>query len=394
MGDDTYLQENAGSRMRNQEDPEAGLELPRASEFIAFARKVMVVVGLVSLSLFVGFVLWRSGQVLLVLFLGTLMALMIDGMAQWIQRNTRLPRPLAAMGVLLGMLAITVGIGVAIGPQLSSQFSDLGGRIDSASVEIRAWLNARNWGRGVLAQLQQQALLPPRLGEVTGAFSSILGAVTGIAGLLVITAYGAAEPDLYRQAALQLVPPGYRRRANEIAQLLARALRSWMIGRFTAMVTVGSLTWLGLFIVDMELAGALALIAGVFTFIPFIGPWLGAVPAVVVAFAISPEQLLGVSVVFFIVQFLETNLITPLAQRYAISFPPALLITVQLVMAATAGMLGVLVATPLVVAVVVLVQAIYVQDILGEDISIIGNPVATSPRDGSPAAPPAPPSTT
>lgn len=361
------------------EDPEAKVVAPPPDEFVEFARKVVVVLGLTGLGVFSAFVLWRSGQVLLVLFLGTLMALMIDGLAQWIARNTPLPRSFAALAVLLMILAAAVGLGVAIGPQLSNQFSVLGGRIDTAWFEIRSWLGDRDWGRGLLAQLQQQALVPPRLVEVTGAFSSILGAVTGVTGLLIITAYGAAEPELYRRAALQLVPPNYRKRANHIAQQLARALRSWMIGRLTAMVTVGSLTWIGLVIVDMELAGALALIAGMFTFIPFIGPWLGAVPALVVAFAISPEQLAGVAVVFFIVQFLETNLITPLAQRYAISFPPALLITVQLVMAATGGLLGVLVATPLVVAVVVLIQTIYVQDILGEDISVIGNPPPPPP---------------
>ncbi|HSL16704.1 MAG TPA: AI-2E family transporter [Methylomirabilota bacterium] len=112
--------------------------------------------------------------------------------------------------------------------------------------------------------------------------------------------------------------------------------------------------------------------AAVTAFVPYLGPVLWLIPAALVAWAADPLMVVWVAVIYGAVQFLEGNLITPLIQQRAVSIPPALLLTLQLVMGVFFGALGVLVATPLGVTLIVVVQMLYVEDVLGEEVRLLG----------------------
>jgi predicted PurR-regulated permease PerM len=117
---------------------------------------------------------------------------------------------------------------------------------------------------------------------------------------------------------------------------------------------------------------ALALIAALMAFVPFLGPVLGAIPAILVALVESPVKALYVVLVFTVVQVLENYFITPLIQQRAVSMAPALLITVQILMAVLFGGMGVLLATPIAVVAIVTVQMLYIQDVLGDRMKLLG----------------------
>jgi predicted PurR-regulated permease PerM len=138
------------------------------------------------------------------------------------------------------------------------------------------------------------------------------------------------------------------------------------------MAVVGVLTAIGLWVAGVPLAFVLGLIAALLSFVPYIGPLAAVIPAALVALAEDPTKVIYVFALYGAVQLLESYLITPLIQERAVSIPPAVLIAAQVIMGVLAGAAGVLMATPLAVVLIVLVQMLYLEDVLGDSVSTLG----------------------
>lgn len=139
----------------------------------------------------------------------------------------------------------------------------------------------------------------------------------------------------------------------------------WLLGRIWASLFVGVLTVIGLLLLDMPLAFTLGLL--VLNFIPNIGPILSGVPAVLLALLKSPTLAIYVIVLYVVIQSVESYLVTPLIQRRVVSLPPALTLTAQLLLASLLGFLGLFLATPLTVVAMVLIEELYIKDVLEEN---------------------------
>lgn len=202
--------------------------------------------------------------------------------------------------------------------------------------------------------------------RLTGTFSTLFNLLTNAVFVLFIGLFTAADPGGYRDGLVGLVPPGARARAREVLFQVWRALRGWLLGKLLAMVLVGLLTGVGLAVLGMPFALTLGLLAGLFELIPFVGPVLAAVPALLIALTQSPWQILYVALLFLIVQQLEGNLITPLVYKRTVALPPVLTLAAVLVMGTLFGLLGLFVATPLLAAALVIVRTLYQQDMLGD----------------------------
>jgi predicted PurR-regulated permease PerM len=126
------------------------------------------------------------------------------------------------------------------------------------------------------------------------------------------------------------------------------------------------LTWIGLHLLGVPFALPLALFAGLAEFVPYVGPIVAGVPAVLVGLAEGPELALWTAGLYVLVQSVESYLLTPLIQQRAVYLPPALLLFAQVVLGVTAGPLGIVVATPLAAAGLVAVNKLYVEDVLGD----------------------------
>jgi predicted PurR-regulated permease PerM len=132
------------------------------------------------------------------------------------------------------------------------------------------------------------------------------------------------------------------------------------------MIFIGLLTWIGLSILGVPLALTLGLIAGLLSFIPNFGPILSALPALLLAFIESPRSALYVGGLYILVQLIESNIVTPLIEKETVELPPALTIMFQLSLAVLVGGLGLVLATPLLAVIMVLVQMVYIEDVLGD----------------------------
>jgi len=162
--------------------------------------------------------------------------------------------------------------------------------------------------------------------------------------------YLAIEPGVYVRVLERLAPAHRRPQFRRALAAVGHTLRRWMVGITIAMAVVGALTGVGLRLLGIPAALALAVLAGLFEFIPFWGPILAAIPGVALAFVVSPLHALWTALLYTAVQQIEGNVLHPLVMRGAVRLPPAATLLFQLLMALVFGFLGLLLAVPVLAA--------------------------------------------
>lgn len=314
---------------------------------------------------------------LAVFFCSVLAALALDAAASRLTFGGRLPRALSMGLVVLGLLGLVAALGWWLGPKLIEQFEALAEQVTRGLDTARRWFERSPLGQRVrdeLPDLNGGATEARAVVENTGKF---LGAGFTVLGdyliFLVIAVFLAADPDRYTRGAVRLLPTRHRGRALEVLSAAGAALRRWLLARGLLMLLVAVLFGAGLFVLGVPLAVPLALLAGAFSFVPYVGPTLAVIPALAVALLESPTRALYVGGVYLIVQLIESYVVEPLVEGRAVSLPPALIVISQVINTLWLGPIGVLLATPLLVVIVVSLQILYLRGVLGEDVDVIGN---------------------
>jgi predicted PurR-regulated permease PerM len=198
-------------------------------------------------------------------------------------------------------------------------------------------------------------------GVVRQFFRSTFGVLGDVYVVLFLGIFFTVSPRLYVDGFLKLIPPRGKTKAEEVVQVIGTSLSKWLKGKLFAMLVVAILTLIGLLILGMPMAFTLALIAGILNFIPNFGPLIAMVPAVLVGLMQGPTTALLVAGLYILVQVLESNVITPQIQKKLVNIPPALIIIAQLLMGVLTGGWGLLLATPLMLIVMMVVQELYVK---------------------------------
>lgn len=343
---------------------------------LSLTRRPLVAAVLLVVVLLGGYALFQVTGVLLTVFAGVLLAVFLAGMAERLCAHTPLPRPAALGTVVVALGGTLVGLWMLTGPDLSTQINALVALLPSAvdrlSMRLQGWAEQYAWIRQLISPSELVPTATSVLGGVTNVFSVTVDVLVNVLIILFIGIYGAATPRSYTESAVRLVPSSGRDRAREILHALGRALRWWIVGRLTMMAVVGVLTAVGLSLVGIPSPMALGLVAALCSFVPYLGPVLSVGPALLVAFTLGSAKVLSVLVVYGVVQVLESYLIAPLVQERAVHIPPAAVITAQFVGGVVAGAVGVLLATPLAIVGIVLVQTLYVEDVLGDAVPLLG----------------------
>jgi predicted PurR-regulated permease PerM len=158
--------------------------------------------------------------------------------------------------------------------------------------------------------------------------------------------FAAANPRLYVDGTVALVPLAKRERAREVMHRLGNALRWWLIGQAIAMLLIGVSTWLVLWAFGVPLAPVLGVIVGLLGFIPYLGPIIGVVPVALVAATLGTTTLLYVLAAYTAVQLVEGYVITPLIQHRMVYLPPVFTIITQILLGTLLGILGFVLALP------------------------------------------------
>jgi predicted PurR-regulated permease PerM len=250
------------------------------------------------------------------------------------------------------------------GNAIAAQASELAARLPRAEAALQHWLQGTPLGERVLDAWGDLEIRQLPWARVLGAAGLVLGAVGDTAVVVLLAAFMAAEPAPYLHGALRLLPVAKRDQVGAALRECGQALRGWLKGQAVSMLFVGVATTLGLLALGAPLAFLLGVIAAVLDFIPFFGPIASGALAVLIAFTDGPDTALYVALLALAIQQVEGHLLVPLVQRWAVQLPPALGILGVLLAGGLFGVTGVVFATPLLVATMVLVRTLYVEDAL------------------------------
>jgi predicted PurR-regulated permease PerM len=306
--------------------------------------------------------LWQLQQPLLLLFGAVLVALALRALARPLSRHGVLKMRHA---VLLATLVLTLAIAAALwllGGPLSTQFEELRSQLPQSWRAAERWLRERPFGPRILDSLQDGDSMP--WDGIAGMAMRTANAASGLLLIVLIGIYLALDAGLYRDGMVRPVPPRRRGLARDALDATGDALTRWLLGQAVMMVVVGVVVTVGLSLLGVPLALALGVIAGVLEFVPFFGPIVSGLLAVLVAFSLGPQQALYVALLFVVVQQLEGNVLMPLVQRWAVHLPPALAVAGVVVFGSLFGIPGIVFGTPLSVVTMVLVKRLYVEHIL------------------------------
>lgn len=316
-----------------------------------------------SLFLFLWRFFWMVHSALFIVMLAILIAIVIHAPAKWLAKRG-LPFRVALPLMVLAFVGSLVGLMVAMVPHLVQQMALLATELPEALEQAQGWFRSRT-GQGPESEFSRN--ITRQATEFVGRFVplafNLITTLLGSFAIIVLASFFAAQPDLYRDLLLRIVPVETRDRWERVYAEAGRNLRQWTIGKALTMLFIGVVTYVGLTLFKIPGALALAAFAALMEFIPNFGPTIAAAPAVVAAFAISPGTALYVALFYFLLQQVQNAITVPLVERRAVNIPPAMLLVWQLMLAIGFGLMALFVATPMLAVIVVAVRILYFEPV-------------------------------
>lgn len=317
-------------------------------------------------------------SVFVLLMLGILISLYLGAVAGWIERHTPLPQGLAFAAAVFGSVGALAILAWILVPPVIDQTRDL---IQQLPTYMNQWetgidqLAARFPGlRDMVGAPGEHKTLQAAYGQLSGVFGNIPAKVIEIVQLAisifavgVMGIYLALHPALYREWLIALFPPIHRDLVRDLLADLADSLRAYIVGQLLTMTFLGAITALGLYVLDVPFWLPFGIFTGLVAIVPFFGTLLSTtLPALFVLTGVGYHGLspfahalmvVGLGVV---VHLIEGNLVSPLVMSRKVDLPPVLTIMSVLVIGQLLGGLGLIVALPVLVAIMVIVRRILI----------------------------------
>jgi predicted PurR-regulated permease PerM len=329
---------------------------------LSFQKKVWIATGILALAIIVLLLLKVTFSVFLLVLAGTLIAIFFRGLSNLIQRKTKWKEGICVAISIIVTLLIVAGLFWLIGAKVEGQIAELMETLPKTIENAKAKLNDSSIGEKIVDKLSSKKSMDKARVFAGQFFQSTFGVLGDIYVILFIGIFFTISPKTYTKGMVQLIPLKGQEKADQVLNKLGDQLLNWLKGKLFSMFVVFVLTAIGLAIIGMPLWLVLALFAGMISFIPNFGPLIALIPAVLVALMQSPQTAALVAGLYILIQFIESNFITTLVQKKLINMPPALIIIAQLIMGALTGAWGLVLATPLIVIVIVLVQELYIKN--------------------------------
>jgi len=334
------------------------------------------------------YILWQIRQMLLLVFAAVVLASALNRLAKFLQTGKRLKRSWAVFLSISFLVLIFIVVVLLIVPPFVVEFQQLTQRfpqgINKGIETLNDWVNQLEYrfsgelGQRILDLFKIEDLigqLQNLVNQIAESFGAFLGGTVGFVGgtvgvflsfllVVILSIMILAEPLAYRQAFIRLFPSFYRRRVEHILDRCEVALGGWLVGILLNMTVITLLSWIGLSILGVRLSLAHAVLAGLLTFIPNIGPGLSVMPPMVIALLDAPWKSLAVLILYVLIQQAESNFLTPFVMAQQVSLLPAVTLLAQLFFATFFGFLGLFLALPLTVVAQVWLQEVLIKDVL------------------------------
>ena len=302
-------------------------------------------------------------DVLALLFVSLIFSAAIDPWVDKMQRF-KIPRAITVLFIYLMATVIITAVVILIIPPITEQvgtlverFPDYVDKVSSGYYVVKDFTIQH----GYLDKIKSAAGgLEDNINRaVEGVFSTVSGLFGGVISffiVLVITFYMVVEEDALKKIVWSLAPPDKQTYIMQLINRMQRQVGYWLRGQLILMFLVGFFTWIGLLFIMSEYALVLGLIAGLTEFIPYLGPILGAVPAIFLALTINPFLALLVAILYLIIQQVEGNILVPKIMQRAVGLNPIVSIAVLMAGLKIAGIIGGLLSIPVATALSVMVK--------------------------------------
>lgn len=315
-------------------DPVVRNELKRAGVWIGMALLAALIILL--------------AQPILLIFGGIVLAAMLDGGARLLGRVLPIPRGLRLTLVVVGVFGFLFWTVTFAGREFASQFLALEEIVRSQLNRIGLEAQAAGLDLTSLDLQQVGSEVVDSLGRVTAAVTNVFGAVAGIAMMLVLAVFMAAEPRLYERGVAWMVPLKERANFYELAEKMGYTMRRLMAGRLLGMAVEGIGTWLLLAWAGVPMAALLGVLTGLLAFLPNIGAIISGALIILVGFSAGTETGILAILIYVGVQMVDGYLIVPMVAKRAVDLAPALVLGAQIIFGALFGILGLALADPIV----------------------------------------------
>ncbi len=312
------------------------------------------------------FLLWRLRPAILLLLGSIVAAILLRQFSLLICRVTHIRYGWALVLATLIIILCAFYCLWTFGTSLVAQFGAL-----FSQVQAGEKLLTRELARiGMKNTFVSEGLAMFRM-PVQPAVSIGLQAIEATLILVISAIYLAAEPEVYHRGLATLFPEGIRAKAMKDLDVIGSALRQWLLGQLVLMLVVGLGSYIAVLIIGLPNALALGLVAGLTEIIPYIGPFIGAVPAVLVALSHGgPTSVLFTIAAYLLLHFIEGYAVGPLLQKHFVRIPPVLILASLFAAPLIFGTPGFLLAAPLAVVIFTAVKAAYVRETLGEAVDL------------------------
>lgn len=320
------------------------------------------------------YILWQIRRLMLLFFTAVVLATALNQLVLQIQK-LHIKRSWSVLLSVVGFLLLFISLFFLIVPPFISQFQELLKLLPAGISRIQDWLNyLENRFGGETEYIpnfndfiqQIQPLVRQVFERSFTILTTSINATLELLLVLVLTLMLLADPQPYRQSFIRIFPSFYRRRVDEILLRCATGLGNWTIGALIEMVFIAALSGISLWILQVPLALAHAVLAGLLNFIPNIGPTLSVVFPMAIALIDAPWKAVAVLIVYIVIQNIESYWLTPTVMAQQVALLPAITLTAQIVFATFFGALGLLMAIPLTVITKTWLEEVLLKDILDE----------------------------
>lgn len=318
-------------------------------------RFILIILGLVFVYLI--------RDVLVMVFIALIIAAAIDGPVDWLARH-RVRRVFGTAIVYIFVMAVFALFMYLIVPPLAGQIKNLAVYLPEYLTKLGA--EAQIIGQKIGAE-NLQKILDNIGGQLSEAASNILGTAINIFGgifnavvILVISIYLVVQDKSLKDFLANVIPEQHQTYATGLAERIQGKLGAWLRGQLLLMFIMGLLFYIGLVLLKVKFALTLALLGMIFEIVPFVGPILAGLVAVLMALLQSPFLALLVLILYIVIHQLEGHIIAPQLMKRVVGLNPLVVIISLIIGGKIAGLLGVVVAVPLAAAISVLLKDFFV----------------------------------
>jgi predicted PurR-regulated permease PerM len=301
-----------------------------------------------------------AASVVLLVFLALLIASALSPLVDRLRSALPIGRGPAILLVYVTFFAAVAGVALLLVPIMASQTSNLAAQLPAVDQRLEAWAHglrptelASSIGAVIAAAnaaIDRGPLVVPP-GQIVSTGLSLAAAIAAIVTVLALVYFWLTERPRLQRFALSFLPPERRGSARQAWNSVELRLGGWVRGQLALMLALGVMTGAAYSLLGLPSGPLLGLVAGLAEVIPFIGPVVGVVPALLLAAAFRPDLMVVVLIAYVVIQLVESNVLVPLVMRNAVGVSPFLLTVSLLVGGALGGLLGALVSVPVIAAV-------------------------------------------